>query len=570
MGRHSGKISLVLVAAGALGTGLLGGAISQRVALARFEQRAMSDASLRQALLSSEIARFRLLPRVLSDDRGVVAAIDDPTLAARQALNLKLEQLSHEIGAPVIYVIGPDGTTLSASNWRSPENFVGNSYRFRPYFRDAFSTGTGEQFALGNTSRKPGLYLANRSANNGVVVVKLEFETIEAQWSRAEGVTFVTDRNGVILVSSRPQWRFSATRRLTGAVRIAEQQTSGVSAIGGPPFKFAGPNRITMDEGRGYLLSTTSADSSGWRVNLALPLKPTVDTAVRSAQFISGLAALVVFGILALLAERNRQRRVRTQHLEAAVGERTAALRDEMAERSAAEQRAAQLREGLRQANRLATLGQITASVAHETAQPVAAIRNYAANSTIMLDRGDSDGVRENLASISRLAERIGAVTAHLRGFARKAGGSVGELPLEDVIDGARLILKEQLPSIDVQLRGRRRKVRVRGERVRLEQVVVNLLQNAAEALADKPAARIVLEIAVDEEAVRLRVSDNGPGIDSNVAASLFTPFTTSRATGLGLGLVIAKDIVEEFGGTLSLVQGDEGACFEVCLVRVR
>jgi two-component system, NtrC family, C4-dicarboxylate transport sensor histidine kinase DctB len=79
-----------------------------------------------------------------------------------------------------------------------------------------------------------------------------------------------------------------------------------------------------------------------------------------------------------------------------------------------------------------------------------------------------------------------------------------------------------------------------------------------------------VLEIAVDDEAVHLRVSDNGPGIDSNVAASLFTPFTTSRATGLGLGLVIAKDIVEEFGGTLSLVQGDEGACFEVCLVRVR
>ncbi|MBB4612863.1 sensor histidine kinase [Novosphingobium taihuense] len=560
---------MALVVFGALGVGLLGGAISERIALARFEQRAMSDASLRQALLSSEIARFRLLPRVLSDDRGVVAAIDSPTPSVRQALNLKLEQLAHEIAAPVIYVIGADAITLGASNWRHPESFVGKSYLFRPYFRDALKSGTGEQFALGNTSRKPGLYLANRSVNNGVVVVKLEFDTIETQWSRAEGVTFVTDRNGVILVSSRPEWRFAATRSLSKSVRLEEEQTSGVRTIGGPPFVTSGMNRILLENGRAYLLATTKPDASGWRVNLALPLKPTVDSAVRSAQFISGLAALIVFGAVALLVERNRQRRVRTQQLEAAVAERTAALRDEMAERTAAEQRAAQLREGLRQANRLATLGQITASVAHETAQPVAAIRNYAANSAIMLERGDGDGVRQNLAAISRLAERIGSVTSHLRGFARKGAGIVGEVPLDEVIEGARLILKEQLAPIDVQIRGRRRKVCVKGERVRLEQVLVNLLQNAAEALDAVAEPRITLEVLADGDCVRLRVSDNGPGIDATIADTLFTPFSTSRTTGLGLGLVIAKDIIEELGGTLSLVESDGGACFEVRMVRV-
>lgn len=570
MGRHQGKISFALVVIGALAVGLLGGTISQRIALARFEQSAKTDASLRQALLASEIARFRLLPRVLSDDRDVVAAVKSPTPTARQALNLKLEQLSHELGAPVIYVIRPDGTTISASNWRSSNNFVGNSYLFRPYFRDALARGSGEQFALGNTSLKPGLYLANRSANNGVVVVKLDFGAVEAQWSRAEGVTFVTDRNGVILVSSRPDWRFAATRNLEHAVRIEEEQTSGVSAIGGPPFTFSGPNRISMTDGRAFLLSSTAPDASGWRVNLALPLRPTVDIAVRSAQIISGLIALIVLGTIALLTERNRQRRIRTQQLEAAVTERTAALRNEMAERSAAEQRAAQLRDGLRQANRLATLGQVTASVAHETAQPVAAIRNYASNSTIMLDRGDADGVRQNLAAISKLAERIGSVTSHLRGFARKAGGVVAEVPLDEVIDGARLILKEQLAAIDFQVRGRFRKIRIKGERVRLEQVLVNLLQNAAEALAEIPHPRITLEVSVDGDIVRLRLSDNGTGIDESVAATLFTPFSTSRATGLGLGLVIAKDIVEEFGGTLSLVPGHEGACFEICLVRAR
>lgn len=569
MGGHAGKISLVLVVLGALGVAFLGGAISERIALARFEQRALSDASLRQALLSSEIARFRLLPRVLSDDRSVVAAIDRPTPPVARALNIKLEQLAHEIAAPVIYVIGADAITLGASNWRHPESFVGKSYLFRPYFRDALKTGRGEQFALGNTSRKPGLYLAHRSMNNGIVVVKLEFDTIETQWARAEGVTFVTDRNGVVLVSSRPEWRFAATRSLARSIRLQEEQTSGVSAIGPPPFVITGTNRIRFNDGRAYLLATTKPDASGWRVNLALPLKPTVDSAVRSAQFISGLAALIVFGILALLVERNRQRRARTQQLEAAVAERTAALRDEMAERTAAEQRAAQLREGLRQANRLATLGQITASVAHETAQPVAAIRNYAASSVILLGRGDEDGVRQNLAAISRLAERIGSVTAHLRGFARKGGGTAGDVALDDVIDGARLILKEQLASINVQIRRPRRKICVRGERVRLEQVLVNLLQNAAEALDAVREPRITLDIAVEGDWVRLRVSDNGPGIDEAMADNLFTPFSTSRTTGLGLGLVIAKDIIEELGGTLSLVDSDSGACFEVRMVRV-
>lgn len=570
MVRHSGKIAIVAALACAIAIALIAGAVTRRVALARFEARAMADARLRQALLASEIARFRLLPRVLADDRDVVAALQDPSPAALRRLNPKLEVLARELGAPVIYVIARDGTTVGASNWRMPDSFVGKAYGFRPYFRNAWRSGAGEQFALGNVSRKPGLYLATRSADQGVVVVKLEFDLIEAQWRAAEGITYVTDRNGVILVSSRPQWRFAATRPLSDRVRRAEEETSGVSAIARFPYRVIAANLIVPNgEDRQHLVSVTPPDAAGWQVNLALPLQPTVDAAVRMTQIIAGLIAFVLFGIAAILVERGRQRSNRTALLEAAVAERTAELRTEIADRIEAEQRAAELREGLRQANRLATLGQITASVAHETAQPVAAIRNYAAASSLLLDRGEEGEVRTNLTAIGRLADRIGAVTAQLRGFARKTTGGVTAVSLDEVIDGAKLILKEQLSQIPLRIRCSETGLMVRGERVRLEQVMVNLLQNATEALKDTPDPAIDLVIEGKPGEVHLRLQDKGPGIDPAIAPLLFTPFATSRAAGLGLGLVIAKDIVEEFGGTLSSVPGDGGACFAIVLIRV-
>lgn len=567
--RHSGKLAIVAALAFVIAIVLVAGEVTRQVTLTRFGARAMADARLRQALMASEIARFRLLPRVLADDRDVVAAVDAPGAAAVQRLNLKLEVLAQELGAQVIYVIARNGTTLGASNWRRPNSFVGQAYGFRPYFRDALAGGSGEQFALGNISHKPGLYLATRTTNGGVVVVKLEFDQIEAQWRDAEGITYVTDRNGVILVSSRPRWRFAATRPLSEQVRRAEEQTSGVSAIARIPYRVTGPSQIAPDpESRPYLVSTTTPDHAGWQVNLALPLQPTVGSAVRMAQFIAGLVALMLLGTAAIVIERNRQRRARTAQLEAAVAERTAALRNEITERASAEQRAAQLREGLRQANRLATLGQVTASVAHETAQPVAAIRNYAATSAILLDRGDAGEVRANLAAIGRLADRIGAVTAHLRGFARKGAGGPEAVPLNAVVEGAQLILKEMLSRIRLQIHASDPGLLVRGDRVRLEQVLVNLLQNAVEAVQDIDDPAIDLTITHNADEVRLTLQDNGRGIPPEIAAQLFIPFVTSRASGLGLGLVIAKDIVEEFGGTLTAVQSAQGACFEIVLLR--
>lgn len=566
--RRHGLYWLVAALAAALVAGSVAGEVVRRRSAAAFAASVAADARLRQALLDSEIARFRLLPQALADDRDVIAAARAQPGAVKR-LNAKFETFANRIGASAIYLIGPDGFSVAASNWNRRESFSGRDYRFRRYYRDAMRSGGGAQFALGTVSHHPGLYLARKVAGSSVLVIKLDFDRIEAQWRTAGGETFVTNADGVILVTSRDAWRFAMTAPIGTAAQQAVAADIGAPGLKPTPYTIDREGLVRMSERAGALqLASSPPSRDGWRVNLALPIRVAVTTPMRSAQIMAALLALLAVGAVWWLAQRNRRRRERTALLEAAVTERTAELRREMEERAALEHRAALLREELRLANRLATLGQVTASVAHETAQPVTAIRNYAASAGHLLDQGASDEVRENLSAIDRLAERIGVITAQLRGFARKgiagegsgAGGGAGSVLLADGLDGARLLLKERLAAVRYETPDIPPGLAVRGDKVRIEQILVNLLQNATEALAGHPDPRIRITLALEEnedgkaQALRLVIADNGPGIAPEIAARLFTPFATSRAEGLGLGLVIAQDIAQEFGGSLRLL----------------
>lgn len=554
--------TLLLAALGAA----LAGMIADRRTVATQRADVAQDARLRAALLDSEVERFRLLPLTLAEDRDVVAALAG-SAAARGALDRKLAVLARVTGAPAIYVIGRDGRSIAASNWQSPQSFVGRDYRFRRYYRDALSRGEGSQFALGNVSRRPGLYFARRTAEGGVIVIKLEFDRVERAWAHADEITFVRDSRGVVLVASRPDWRFSTTRPLSSvaAARFRADASISDAPLARLPLADGGDGRVRLAGGtRVFVAHDVQVGQPGW----TLTQMRRIDDVVGPVRWVAatGAAALVItLGAIAwVLRQRARLARRRTSDLEQAVAERTADLRREAEERAAVELRAAELRESLRQANRLASLGQITASVAHETAQPVAAIRTYAQTSELLLERGDDEAVRANLRAIAGLADRAGAVTTQLRAFARRRAGALRPVALMEVIDGARLILKEQLREATLELPATNRDVRVIGGKVRLEQVLVNLLQNALEAMNGVGAPRITLAIACDGEHVRLTVADTGPGIAPDIADRLFTPFTTSREQGLGLGLVIAQDIMAELGGWLRVLPAERGACFEV------
>lgn len=560
-----------------LAVSMLAGHFAERRELANLEQSALNDLQLRQDLLDSEIARYRLLPLALADDRDVSAAMAQQS-GAVSVLNRKFERLTKATGASAIYAILPDGKAIAASNWREPTSFVGASYSFRNYFVDAVKSGEGSQFALGTKSQQPGLYLSGRTQSGGVIVVKIDFRDIEHQWRVAGGTTYATDAQGVIIITSRPEWRFRATRALSreqlAQFRLQIQDDKQRAA---PLTLRNAANGLLRLPGSAERFMQVSLDDQtiGGTMNLLIPVSKKVEPIANYVRLVAGLLAAVLFAALWGWRERAQRRaermamaEARNTELEQAVTQRTAALEHAMEERVASEKRAAQLREGLRQANRLATLGQVTASVAHETAQPVAAIRNYANNGETLLDRGEFEQVRGNLQAISRLTERIGAVTAELRGFARKNPGVLRSVSLAEVVDGALLIMREQLSAVTFIAPTIRADLMVMAGKVRLEQVLVNILQNALEALDGVTDPQITVMLDETENHIALEIRDNGPGVSPDIARDLFTPFVTSRASGLGLGLVIAHDIMVDFGGSLRLLPTTQGACFRMELKR--
>lgn len=563
-------------------------------ALAKVEAEAALAADLRVTALRSEIEKQRTLPVVLAQDPDVRDALAHGGAAAIAALDAKFKALAEATRAGVIYLMNDDGLCISASNAGTPLSFVGSDYGFRPYFTRAMAEGGAEHFALGTVSRHPGLYLSRRvdGADGrplGVIVVKDEFDAIESDWRRlpVPTPTFVTDAQSIVIITSEPAWRFMATAPIAthrkAAIRASLQfgdaplDTLAFSGAGG------GVARVTLPDTRAPLSvveAQAHVPTTGWTMHVLAPTAPAVNLAAAASRSVALLAGVVGLGAGGLfLARRTRRQEEKARQAEARreleeqVESRTAELKSanaqlkaEMAERRRARIALEALQDELAQATKLAMLGQIAASIAHEVNQPVAAIRVFADNARTFLDQGRADAAGDNLGTIAALTERIGAITRELRAFARKPPREVGPVPVAEAVKGVLGLMGYRLREQNIALAlDIPETLVVRADRGRLEQVLVNLFQNAIEAMAARDDRRLCVTAARAGGAITLTVADNGPGLPPEVMAALFMPFTTTKPHGLGLGLVICQDILREFGGTLTAGNQD-GACFTITL----
>ncbi len=595
--KRSGRLWPALIAGWALIVAIVSfgvGETARRDMTQELARQAEASAALHAAVLRSELEKHRSLPAALVGDPDIATLLSDRPQPNSAVVNRRLEELARQTRAAAIYVIGSDGITRAASNWRLPTSFVGTDYGFRPYFINAMENGQAEFFALGTVSRRPGLYLARRIDQPdgralGVVVVKVEFTALEAEWRASGESAFVVDPGGVVLVTSNSTWRFRTIRPLDeGRRRLTlTDQTLEPEAL--HPLPFVTPPgdrprllRMTVDgTDQTWMHAAVSTATPNWTLHLLSPVRGAIDGAVTTARTLAALILVVLGGVIAFLLRRRQQALARARAEEAArldlerrIDERTRELRDanaalsrQIQERRRAETARELLRDELVQASKLAALGQIVASVAHEINQPVAAIQTQAETAGVLLDRDDPAKARGALARISDLTQRIGAITEGLRVFSRKSDPKIGIVRLEDAIHGALLLTRGRLDEGGVELiREGDTNVKVRADRFRLEQVIVNLVKNASEALEGCDRPRLTLKVSRDKDRVRLSVSDNGPGVTPAVRAQLFTPFVTTRANGLGLGLVICRDLIAGFGGELDLVDEDVGATFVATL----
>lgn len=569
---------------------------ARRWAIAQVAAGAQTAAALRVAVLRSDIEKQRSLPVVLAQDPDVRHALEAPTPERLAALNRRFAALARGVRAGVIYLIDAGGRTQVASNYETPESFLGSDYGFRPYFRIALADGRAEHFAFGTVSHKPGLYLAQRVEADGrplgVLVLKAEFDTIEDEWRRFAEPTFVTDARHIVLIASEPGFRFRTTMPLDPVEReaIRESLQFGDAPLDlldlGPSPEAGGVMRVRLPgqrERQDFVAVDMAVPTTDWTLAVLAPTAATTRLATTAARASAALAGVLGLGGAGLWWTRRRRRaraaardadarRMLEERVEARTAELSAAnarLVTEMEERRRARLAFDALQDELVQASKLAVLGQIAAGVAHEVNQPVAAIRTFAENSRVFLDRGEPQAAADNLATIAALTERIGAITGELRAFARKSATRIEPVALGPVLDGALLLMRYRLLQTDIALTVSLDDpaTRVTGDRMRLEQVFVNLIQNSAEAIAGRRDGEIRIAVATRPETVVVTVADNGPGVPPEVLGALFLPFTTTKPQGLGLGLVISKDIIAECGGTLA-VENRRGAVFTITLPR--
>ncbi len=560
---------------------------------------ASTDAELKSALLNVALERPRVLPLVLSRDRDVTEALQNGGTSVER-LDGKLEGLIEGTQASVIYVTNVDGVTIASSNWRTPESFVGSNYAFRDYFRRAMETGRAEHYALGNVSRRPGLYISRRvdgadGSPLGVVIAKVEFNRLETDWNIGGRPVYIVDANGVVLMTSIPEWRFKTVAPINDARRktISESLQFGEETLSPMPvttLSRPGPQVTLVDVNapptlRGeYLRLELPVATTEWFLHYLQPMEATTNAAVRESRIIAAASLMPLFALSAIWLRRRQkaeQARAASEQdraeLERRVQERTRDLtmaRDRLqAEILRHEQTGKELQSvqhELVQANRLSILGQVAAGVAHEINQPVATIRAFADNARTFLKRKRVPEADENLESIAALTERIGVITSDLKILARKGRTAAEPVSIRLVIEGGVVLLRSRfsgrMDMLDIQLPDET--VKVLGSRIRLEQIAINLLQNALEAVEDRDDGRVEVRTREEGDEVVLTVRDNGPGIAGHIHEQLFSPFNTSKEGGLGLGLVISSDIASDYGGRIEVETGESGTCFSVYLKR--
>ncbi len=539
--------------------------VSNRLLTDRYTDDTRSRAEVRLALytgnLMSELQRTSVVPLLLSRDPELVQALRDGNYSSTSA---KLIALQSQIGVASIRLLDRDGRVVGATN----RNILGTNNRSAPYFVDAQRT---KETIFSAVKRETGGFdfvysraILSEGKAVGVIVVSVDLMKYERAWAGLQDAVLVTDSEGIVILSTETVWR--------------GQPVAEALALRDPPSAIARAIRATADwaqsppdayvRGEAVMKTEARIPFRGWKL-----MTFTAYGSVREQ--VNGILALQIMGFAILMAftfymlsRRAWSRSLSFQRESAELRALNARLQREIAEREKVQKDLEVAELTLAQSSKLAALGEMSAAVSHELNQPLAAMKTYLAGARLLLQRKRPDEALSSFQRIDDLIERMGAITRQLKSYARKGGEAFEEVDLRACVSSALAMMEPQLKSRVVKIsRGLpRQPVMVMADRIRLEQVIINLLRNALDATKDTRDPQIDILLSAGETAT-LTVRDNGPGISD--LENLFEPFYTTKkpGEGVGLGLAISSGIVTDLGGRLTARNGDGGgAVFEMQL----
>lgn len=513
-----------------------------------------------------------------------------------------LSETALALGASEVFIEDIDGNPIVSVPSRAtnlPEKGQTRpQFSHRPYFNQIVAGGLGQFYALGTADGQRGFFYTApvrvRERIRGLVTIKFDVKRFEAAWNEGAYDIIVRDSNDIIFMSSQPEWRLKSMAKLN------PEKTRSIAESNQFPLELVRPLNIhsqpldgtidfvQIDEDgtlKDYVATTSLIARAGWRVTI---LTPTSEPLAYVKLILIGCLLFVALAAAIAFSVWQRRRRVyeliavqreAQEALERRVDERTLELnltnkrlKAEIEDRKIAEQRLRKTQKDLIQAGKLAALGQMSAAISHEMNQPLAAIKAYAENSITFLSRNMRDDAVDNVQQISLLADRMSKIARHLRNFARRPQEQNKAVPVLPVIDDSLSIMRPKIAETGavVEFNRPEREYYVIGGQVRLQQVFVNLISNALDAVSEQKCPQIEIDVMVEGERTIVSVRDNGVGLSEDQNKLLFDPFYTTKdpGKGLGLGLSISYNIVHDFGGQLTAKNHpDGGAHFQVFLV---
>jgi two-component system C4-dicarboxylate transport sensor histidine kinase DctB len=531
----------------------------------RFTETTRNRAELRLALYSgnmvSELQRTSVVPLLLAGDPALVEALKSGNYSSTSQ---KLIRVQAEIGVASILLIDGDARTVAATN----RNLLGTNHRGSAYFveaqrnKDTVFTAQAREGGGFDFTYSRAVLVDGKPA--GVIVVAVDLMKYERAWAGLQDAVLVTNSEGIVILATEPRWRGLA---LDEALAVRD-----------PPSALSRALQATADwtqsapdayvRGEAVMKTEARVPFRGWRM-----ITFTAYDSVRER--VNGILALEIMGFAILMAltfyftsRKAWSQSVSFQRESAELRALNARLQREIAEREKVQKDLAVAELTLAQSSKLAALGEMSAAVSHELNQPLAAMKTYLAGARLLLQRKRPEEALSSFQRIDDLIERMGAITRQLKSYARKGGEAFEPVDLRSALSGALSMMEPQLKLRVVKITRTlpRTPVMVMADRIRLEQVIINLLRNALDATRDRSDPQIDLILSSGDVAM-LAVRDNGTGIKD--LDNLFEPFYTTKkpGEGVGLGLAISSGIVTDLGGRLTARNAEGGgAVFEMQL----